>query len=79
MSEIVERVARVLRAIDFTVGSPNYSQVAHALIEAMREPTEAMKAVYGDADTDEWREAMPEDVWQAMIDAALRPQERDPA
>jgi hypothetical protein len=69
MSEMVERVAKTLQEIDFTVGKPNYFQAARAVIEAMREPTEAMWK----AEQPTWSLGRPMwDWWRAMIDEALK-------
>lgn len=80
MNEIVERVARAIWDAEFDrfeVASQykgdewkSYIPHARAAIEAMREPTEAMKAAphLGDLAQMETDTAY---VWQAMIDAAL--------
>lgn len=79
MSEMVERVARALYAVN-TGGAaswedeaPEFQQwvceQARAAIAAMREPTEAMV----EEGASEIRAAGgPEFVWRAMIDAALK-------
>lgn len=61
MSEMVERVAKTLHEIDLTVGTPNYYQVAAAVIEAMREPSDRMLRVPHSSLF----------AWKSMIDAAL--------
>jgi hypothetical protein len=56
-------------------GSLEFSKIVRAVIEAMREPTEAMKAMhwteieYSGADTAAEKAT---NVWQWMIDAALK-------
>lgn len=70
MSEMVERVAKAMWEKTYT--SPwrskaagddltqEYLDMARAAIEALREPTEAMRRINGSAN------------WQAMIDKALK-------
>lgn len=71
MSEMVERVARAI--VSETDGAPFQLSlgvalgVARAAIEAMREPTEEMKAVFCSA-----RPETPKTVWHETIDAALK-------
>lgn len=84
MSEMVERVARAIygaRLLD--LGDRDYGfehlsdydkrlleNAARLAIEAMREPTEAMKGAlqfYGMLDGD------PDEAWDKTIDAALQP------
>lgn len=84
MSEMIERVARAIWASEYTSPWPDgdgypddeYRLVARkqarAAIEAMREPTDAMKAVDGI----HWGYGCHvcgglTEGWQAMIDAAL--------
>lgn len=95
MEEMIERVAKALKAVpirDLTDPGGELDQLrlreaARAAIEAMREPTEAMKdAGYEALLEDNWPEVWPKDqdgaeyvteyiemmlVWPAMIDAAL--------
>ena len=76
MSEMIERVARaifkeMLPAIRMTEqDAAYYSTVAHAAIEAMREPTEAMikEGAYGSGEDSA---GVACGAWKAMIDAAL--------
>jgi len=75
---MVERVARALYAVEancevdwstfwWTVNSKkHYFGKARAVIEAMREPTEAMLAAG-------MEQLGAEDIWPDMIDAALLP------
>lgn len=49
-----------------------YVPEAKAAIEAMREPTEAMAFTGGNVVVDEDMSIVGKDVWQAMIDAALK-------
>ena len=73
MSEMIERIATVMRAAYVTDINPHWNGVARAVIEAMREPTEAM-AVAGAEWVDDGMalKTSAETVWQAMIDAALK-------
>jgi hypothetical protein len=67
MSEIMDRVAKAIRDTAFEGGGSR--EIARAVIEAMREPTEEMR----DAATHV--EGVAEyfgEVWRAMIDEALR-------
>lgn len=86
-NEMIERVARALVLSEFGCdpgtkardGRPLWEfhvGKARAAIAAMREPTEAMKEApdnAGIADDDEYSigEFYAEQIWQAMIDAAL--------
>jgi hypothetical protein len=45
---------------------------AAAVINAMDGPTDAMCAVYGDWDRDDWCALTPEDIWKAMLAEALK-------
>lgn len=60
----------------------SYYDLARAAIEVMREPTDAMKSAPYDAEIDFGPggtgdiEANPLNVWQAMIDAALKQEEK---
>ena len=67
---MIEQVARALLVADRSAITPDYYQrMARAAIEAMREPTEAML----DAGVNfRERNARTEQIWQAMIDAALK-------
>lgn len=87
MSEMVERVARVLcqftwetqfgkQDLDACVDQewPNHTDAARLSIEAMREPTKEMRCagLY----CGPWRADStenPEGPWRRMIDAALKP------
>lgn len=86
MSEMVERVARALyhahsRNKPYDILQPEfqrqYEKQARAAIEAMREPTEAMKNAMCEAGPDtnsgefSWDDAAT--VWTSGIDAALSP------
>jgi hypothetical protein len=73
-SEMVERVTRAMSAADpmgpeYPVQLQFYIPMARAAIAAMREPTEDMKAV-GASQMRTYNES--DDVWQAMIDEALK-------
>lgn len=75
MSEMVERVARALREqydnrTTFEV-TPRFSVMARAAIGALRRPTLAM-AVFGDTELAKGFDTNSQDVWTAMIDAALK-------
>jgi hypothetical protein len=74
MSEVVERVKRVLAACR-DVSSTGVAEIARVSIAAMRKPTEAMEDAgrramlsYGAHDC----EVSPADIWRAMIDEALK-------
>jgi len=80
MGEMIERVAKALADCALEpfdeLSRSKYMGDARAVIEAMREPTEAMTAAAWD--TLDWGppmavkdEAMPAPVWRCMIDAAL--------
>ena len=81
MSEMVERVARAIRAVMTPEAHPAfddmgptlrdlYASYARAAIEAMREPTEDMFGAW--LVVQESSEALQWDAcWRAMIDAAL--------
>jgi hypothetical protein len=84
MNEMVERVALAvfkkeqeirLRSIEQAViGKARYYLIAEAAIAAMREPTEAMRTageLHG-IDSDCKLECSELNVWQAMIDEALK-------
>lgn len=80
MSEMVERVARAMAVSRgfppdelLGCGAKNgqaiwraYEEYARAALEAMREPTEAMKRLFCSA-----RPESPRTVWHEVIDAAL--------
>lgn len=81
MSEMVERLFPILveATRGFSCGSMDYEGTLRRLIAAMREPTEAMCDVVHDGDFDiyweyraDGRPGGPDDVYRAMIDAALR-------
>ena len=74
---MIERVARAMcKALNFNydafgeLGQTKYRKLAHAAIEAMREPTEAMWNV-GQRPPGSPRSYDAVAVWTAMIDAAL--------
>lgn len=79
MNEMVERVARVICA-QFGERSPDFIDkrwhlqipVARAVLEAIREPTEAMVGAGYDCPIIDYDGQDPKEVWQAMIDAALK-------
>lgn len=91
MNEMLERVARAIENRDFMgeseVGSLEAKELARVAIEAMREPTGKM--VTAGANEGQWAEGMPRgaigerkyrldaalDVYQAMIDAAIKTNE----
>lgn len=76
MSEMIERVkAALMDNIGAGLGdggSVDYDYAARAAIEAMRGPTAAMAAAYyaGDRSGSPHIQS-PEELWAAMIDAAL--------
>jgi len=86
MSEMVERVARAMRAQEYdadewdgTDSSDRYywQTAARAAIAAMREPTSEMMDAYLDLEDpmdDDWPYNPPaaKPAWQVMIDAALK-------
>jgi hypothetical protein len=65
MSEMKERLVATLRAIDFTVGTPNYFQVADALLSAMRDPPDEFFLAW-DLDESAGKN------WDAVLDEALK-------
>jgi glutathionylspermidine synthase len=68
MSEMIERVAKAMAKADaHNAAWKLYEREAVAAIEAMREPTEAMKKLMAASDV-KW---LP-DFWEAMIDEALK-------
>ena len=77
MSEMIERVARALATAEGE--NPNstwmfYENKSRAAVEAMREPTEEMKAAF-DKDVDDWFDHQIHDdhhLYKCMIDAALK-------
>jgi len=75
MSEMIERVERAIAQCLNEPGQCSYRDIAHAAIEAMREPTDEMFATaahyIGGADR-------VRKIWGAIIDAALQkaPQSR---
>ena len=85
MSEMIERVAHTMRGYDMSHGHAapdcdmaSYLECARFVIEAMREPTEAM-VVKGDDATWEPSSDRPyigefrvKDVWSTMINEALK-------
>jgi len=78
MGEMVERVAKALQeAHGPNLPSP-YEAMARAAISAMREPTEAMVYASPEEGTG-WNEAArgyAATYWSAMIDAALKPDQK---
>jgi hypothetical protein len=77
MSEMVERIAKVIAAYNGEgYGAQNFLEDARAVLEEIREPTDAMAEAGGDA----YANGNPEDAisryglkdaWRRMIDAAL--------
>ncbi len=76
MSEMVERVALILRACYGTTADFYAEGAARAVIMAMREPTREMKDAPMYAGCYSGDEFMSDDdardCWRAMIDAALK-------
>jgi hypothetical protein len=78
MSEMVERVAKALEMpmVDMSTGMTPQRRLelmARAAIEAMREPTDEMEKAGAFAWDDDWcTETNALNMWQAMIDAALK-------
>jgi hypothetical protein len=82
MSEMIERVARALDECHDPSSWHPYDfwdhdfalELARAAIEAMREPTDAMKQAGDDfsGNLAITHDASGEGTWQAMIDAALK-------
>ncbi len=74
MSDMIERVARVLEDLPLWAGP---YEIAKAAIQAMREPTNSMLECAGSMEGFDGYELLTEldkchiDWWQAMIDAAL--------
>jgi hypothetical protein len=79
MSEMVEKVAKAIKAEDFQsenlLTNTDCQRLARAAIAAMREPTEKMvEAVYAAAEglgCVMYETPSPEQAWPTMIDAAL--------
>ena len=75
MSEMIERVAKVLEAMDPHTGQgymdEKHRPTARAAIEAMREPTEDM-VVEGYCQEYALTHKMMVEAYQAMIDEALK-------
>ncbi len=80
MSEMIERAARAI-ATSLEVSPESWRDhvdEARAVIQAMREPTEAMiRAGEGEifehrANADDWALQATKEGWEAMIDEALR-------
>jgi hypothetical protein len=78
MSEMIERVAKVLCAAEYGDKNAtyadmplwkNYEETARDIIRAMREPTDAMNEAASNADADGFRAL---DIWDHLIDAALK-------
>lgn len=90
MSEMVERVARALCVADgcdpdHESADPidtgiklwtRYVRDASAAIEAIREPTKAMIQAAYDSSLDDDERFDAHEIWQAMIDEALKPERR---
>jgi hypothetical protein len=85
MSEMVERVREMLSHWSLN-GCEDAHELARDILEALREPTEAMLAAgldgyrFGAQNDDEGYAVAADQCWQAMIDAALTPspQPHDP-
>lgn len=83
--EMVERVARALQSYEgarpnlclgvcyFSSDWHDYVPQATIMIEAMREPTEAMKWVNGIGTQSAYGDAESAATWRKMIDEALKP------
>lgn len=74
MTSMVERVARVLAGKHWDENPAyrdHYKTLALAVLEEMREPTEAMQDA-GNVPTYQWIDNTADDVWSRMIDAALK-------
>lgn len=77
---MVERAALAIKAkvpLGYGMTDVEASEYARAVIEAMREPTEAMIKPTYDLDVywgyyADGRPGGPDDVWRAMLDAALQ-------
>lgn len=76
MSEMVERVAALISKAVHDHIDPK--KVARAAIEVMREPSEQMCEIGINGGPGTWENAGPDDVWRAMIDAALSSSEDAP-
>jgi hypothetical protein len=88
MDNMIERVARAIQASEGgppaedaywstpCTGSIYYTRAASAAIEAMREPTVAMRQAGADnlfgAASDDWKDDAGA-IWSAMIEVALSP------
>lgn len=68
MSEMIDRVAKVLKNDGSPEASPQYTDEARAVIEAMREPTTEMTM---SGANDMVSQANVRTIWHDMIDAAL--------
>ena len=74
MSEMIERVAAAIRDAE----QMHWNDMARAAIEAMREPTDEMRAaVENDASIQHGlddcnQHDIPDEAWRLMIDAALK-------
>lgn len=84
MSEMIERVAKAICGNQPGAGGcgcktherpacDDFRWMAHAAIQALREPTEAMIVSGWATQTEPVYPTSTVDVWQAMIDEALRP------
>jgi len=74
MSEMVERVERVLQeefAAFYRFSPAQGEHLARAAIEAMREPTDSQYDAVSALDK-MWRDSNSTEIYQAMIDGALR-------
>lgn len=72
MSEFIERIGNAIHAADkASLYSSNYDAMAKASVEAMRKATTEMCRDGADA-TDGLTSFGARNVWEAMIDAALK-------
>lgn len=75
MTEIIDRIAAALAQIEDVEFVREYHRLgAIAALKAIRQPTEAMVKAASDYRIEQASTGlgcMPNDVWQAMIDAAL--------
>jgi len=77
MSEIVERVAKAIMGAENPDALDQYTEMARAAIEAMREPTQDMRLAgvaewcKPDATLEHESTLVFNVIWRAMVDAAL--------
>ena len=84
-TEMVERVARAIKAkvpVGYGMTEDEALEYARAAIEAMREPTDAMRKAMRDADDQSvihnyGGRLSPDDAYEIAIDAALSPPSKD--